>query len=206
LKLFVLVQVQVPPPSFTEGYVTGDVTSVLKAERAERPGVRFRHPSAIYIRCIIVIKITKEEMKKAIETSSSMRSACVKLGLHFNTFSRYAKIFGLYRPNQGNKGISKPKIEGNGKYKLDDILEGKHPEYQSRKLKLRLFQAGIKNNKCEECGIDSWNKKGIVCELDHIDGNSNNHKLENLRILCPNCHSQTSTFRYKKRIKAVVME
>jgi hypothetical protein len=39
----------------------------------------------------------------------------------------------------------------------------------------------------------------FICELDHIDGNSNNHLLTNLRILCPNCHSQTSTFRFKKR-------
>lgn len=147
-----------------------------------------------------MIKITKQEMEKVINSSNSMRSASVKLGLHFNTFSRYAKMYGIYKPNRGLKGSSKPKKEGKGKYLLEDILNGKHPEYQTRKLKIRLIKEGIKQNKCEICGIVNWNNKDIVCELDHIDGNSSNHSLDNLRILCPNCHSQTDTFRYKKRL------
>ena len=65
------------------------------------------------------------------------------------------------------------------------------------KLKKRLYDAKIKFNICEICGISDWNDKPLECELDHIDGNSSNHKLENLRILCPNCHSQTTTFRAK---------
>lgn len=53
--------------------------------------------------------------------------------------------------------------------------------------------------KCEECEIDSWNGKSIVLELDHINGDSNDNSLENVRLLCPNCHSQTHTFRIKNR-------
>lgn len=146
-----------------------------------------------------MINISKEQIEEAISSTYSMRAASIKLGLHYNTFIRYAKKFNLYNPNQGSKGISKPKKDGKGKYSLTDILDGKHPEYQTRKLKLRLIQEGIKHNKCEMCGVDKWNDKELVCELDHIDGNSSNHLLSNLRILCPNCHSQTDTFRYKKR-------
>lgn len=62
-----------------------------------------------------------------------------------------------------------------------------------------------RNYTCEECGIGNmYNGKPLTLELDHIDGNSKNNKRENLRILCPNCHSQTPTHRaknikYKKR-------
>lgn len=92
------------------------------------------------------------------------------------------------------------KADGINKFLLDDILEGKHPQYPTNKLKHRLYKAGIKKEKCECCGIDPiWNGKLLVMQLDHIDGNHTNHKLENLAILCPNCHTQTDTWAGKKR-------
>lgn len=50
-------------------------------------------------------------------------------------------------------------------------------------------------NKCAICSISQWQGKDLVLELDHIDGNSSNNDISNLRLLCPNCHSQTDTFR-----------
>lgn len=49
------------------------------------------------------------------------------------------------------------------------------------------------------CGIRDWNGRELVFELHHIDGNRNNNSLDNLMILCPNCHSQTDNFRNKSR-------
>ena len=49
--------------------------------------------------------------------------------------------------------------------------------------------------KCSCCGINEWNGKSIVLEIDHIDGNSENNRPENLRFICPNCHSQTDTYK-----------
>lgn len=53
-------------------------------------------------------------------------------------------------------------------------------------------------NICEECGIDNWLGKKITLEIDHIDGNTKNNSPENLKLLCPNCHSQTPTWRRNK--------
>lgn len=49
--------------------------------------------------------------------------------------------------------------------------------------------------KCSCCDINEWNGKSIVLEIDHIDGNSENNRPENLRFICPNCHSQTDTYK-----------
>ena len=55
-----------------------------------------------------------------------------------------------------------------------------------------------RGNKCEECGVEEWNGKRLPMEVDHIDGNTKNNDLTNLKVLCPNCHSQTPTWRKKK--------
>lgn len=82
---------------------------------------------------------------------------------------------------------------------LDEILVRKST-YQSHKLKQRLFAVGIKNRACEICGWAEISKDGrIPLELDHINGNREDNRLENLRILCPNCHSLQSTHRGRNR-------
>ena len=68
------------------------------------------------------------------------------------------------------------------------------------KLKKRLIKEGLKENMCEICGINEWLNKPISLELDHINGNNMDHRIENLRILCPNCHSQTATYRGRKSV------
>jgi hypothetical protein len=65
-------------------------------------------------------------------------------------------------------------------------------------LKYLLLEAGLKENICEVCGQSAiWNDLPLTLELDHIDGNRMNNSLDNLRIICLNCHSQTDTFRWK---------
>lgn len=125
-----------------------------------------------------------------------MAEAAAKLNLHFNSFKKRAIELECYIPNQAGKGLKKiaPKIP------INEITEnGKYPSYQSFKLKKRLLAEGIKQNVCEICGISIWQEKPINMELHHIDGDRTNHRLENLILLCPNCHSQTDTFRAKNR-------
>ena len=72
--------------------------------------------------------------------------------------------------------------------------KGKRLLYASGRWNRRLLSKHFEE-KCNSCGIEEWNGKKITLEVHHIDGHANNNVIENLELLCPNCHSQTSTFR-----------
>jgi 5-methylcytosine-specific restriction endonuclease McrA len=69
-------------------------------------------------------------------------------------------------------------------------------------LKLRLLRARLKNGSCEECGISTWRGKPLSLALHHLNGNGLDNRLENLSLLCPNCHSQTPNFGVKNVARA----
>ena len=138
------------------------------------------------------IKITDEQIKEAYEKYETLSMAASKLEVTVVSLWRRAKKIGIAWKDKNYKGINPQKIPTN------EILEGKHPYYQTLKLKNRLIKDGIKKNKCDICGITEWNGKYISIQLDHIDGNPHNHLLKNLRMTCPNCHSQTETYCGKK--------
>jgi hypothetical protein len=142
--------------------------------------------------------IPKEKVIEICNQSQSMAKAAAELNIHFNTLKRLAILHNCYYPNQGLRGGNK---NAPAKIELNEILNGKHPHFQTYKLKNRLLKEGILENRCSICSITFWNKKSINLELDHIDGNRINHLLSNLRLLCPNCHSQTDTYRSKNRAK-----
>jgi 5-methylcytosine-specific restriction endonuclease McrA len=66
---------------------------------------------------------------------------------------------------------------------------------RSGELRKRLIRDGVREAKCERCGIESWNELPAPLELHHVDGNHSNNSLENLQILCCNCHAQTDSWR-----------
>ena len=72
----------------------------------------------------------------------------------------------------------------------------------SHSIKLELFKFGLKENRCYNCPVTNiWNGVSLSLHLEHINGNHNDNRLENLTILCPNCHSQTETYSGKKNKK-----
>ena len=80
---------------------------------------------------------------------------------------------------------------------IEDYLSNKVP-MQSDKLKIRLINEGKLKDECDNCGLGSWLQDSIPLELDHVNGDHNDNRLRNLRLLCPNCHAQTDNYRVKK--------
>ena len=88
----------------------------------------------------------------------------------------------------------------NAKYTMDEILVENSSYANIASLKRRLIKEKILDYKCAICGnIGEWNGQPLSLQLDHRDGNNRNHTKENLRFLCPNCHSQTDTFAGKNK-------
>jgi 5-methylcytosine-specific restriction endonuclease McrA len=71
--------------------------------------------------------------------------------------------------------------------------------YSNEMVKQRIVNNQLLDYQCSKCGIDVWCNETIVLELDHINGNNRDNRLENLRYLCPNCHSQTDTYRGRNK-------
>jgi predicted RNA-binding Zn-ribbon protein involved in translation (DUF1610 family) len=134
--------------------------------------------------------ISKETFIEICNQQPTMAKAAVALGLHFNTFKTYAVKYGCYEPNQAGKGIKK-----DIKKRITNL-----EDYANRASVRRvIIKDGLLPYKCSECGINEWNDKKLALHLDHINGKNGDHRLENLRFLCPNCHSQTDTYTGKNK-------
>ncbi len=150
---------------------------------------------------------TKQDLLRAVENSRSIRQVLKKLSLRpaGGNYAQVTKYFKLYQIStkhfkgrgwsRGLHGIGVPRTT------LKEILIS-GSSYQSFKLKKRLFAAKLKEPHCERCGWSERSLDGrIPLELDHINGDSSDNRIENLRILCPNCHSLQPTHRGLNRGK-----
>ncbi len=114
----------------------------------------------------------------------------------------------LYKRIEAN-GIDISHFTGQGHNKGKTYIRRNIEEYLSNAieissfdLKKRLLKEGILERKCSCCGLTEWLGKPIPIELDHINGDNANNSLTNLRLLCPNCHALTDTYRGKNKKNA----
>jgi hypothetical protein len=147
-------------------------------------------------------RYTDEDVIRAVARAASIADALRRLGLvprggNYRTLRRKIHDLGLdasHFVGQGwRKGSRRPVIPARA---IEERLTV-NSTCNGNDLRKRLIAAGLKAAVCERCGLDEWNGLPIPLELDHINGRSSDNRIENLRILCPNCHAQTPTYRGK---------
>ena len=127
----------------------------------------------------------KNDILKWISENQSKAYICKQLKCKPETLNAYLlKMNITYQGNQGGKGFPT-----NVRYISAADYMNKPVGVKSHILKQKLIRDGIKEQKCEICGLSKWLDQDIPLELHHKDGNHFNNTLDNLQILCPNCHS-----------------
>ena len=153
----------------------------------------------------IMYNYSKEELQFMLDNSSSYIDTVRKMRLvgssNVETLKRIIKEYNLsidqMNANRRIKMSETTKSYSHRKTALEIINDSK--VISSHSLKERLIEDGIKERKCENCGLSEWMSKCIPLELHHKDGNHANNNLDNLQILCPNCHAQTDTYKGKNK-------
>lgn len=152
-------------------------------------------------------KWNESDLRKAVTLSTSKRQVINKLGLveaggNYEQIGKYIKFYNINTNHfLGQKSNLGKIIPRSPIYKLEEILI-RGSLFQSHKLKKRLFSENIKKRKCEICNWAKVSVDGrIPLELDHINGDHHDNRIQNLRILCPNCHSLQSTHRGRNKKK-----
>ena len=150
--------------------------------------------------------ITDEQLLIAIQSSISIHSTLNKLRLSKGNSNQI-----WIREKIGELDIDVSHFLGQAhlrgkthnwgkKTPLDEFLvENGEYRVSSHSLKKRLIREGILEDKCAICGITMWHEQKLSLHLDHINGKHNDNRLENLRLLCPNCHSLTDTYAGKNK-------
>lgn len=146
--------------------------------------------------------ISLEELQNLINESITLTEVMRKLGYSANRGKSYVNFKKYLIDNDVYLGHLKGKAHGTAqtaKYKLSDMLikDSKYSNMSS--LKKRIIRNNLLEYKCQYCGITEWMGKPIVLQLHHINGDNRDNRIENLQLLCPNCHSQTDSFCGKIR-------
>lgn len=151
-------------------------------------------------------KYSDEQLAEAVRSSTSIRQVLRKIELveaggNYATVKRQINLLGIDTSHFTGMGHLKGKThDWANKTPTSEILVEKSTfGGATSKLKARLIREGFFESKCYACKNTSWMGKPIPIELEHINGNRFDNRIENLTILCPNCHAQTTTYRGKNK-------
>lgn len=133
-------------------------------------------------------EIPKHKIEEAVKNTHSMIAAAKYLNISRDKFNKYAKMYDLFSPNQSGKNTKKRRI-----YSNEYIFSNKDCRISQTVLITRLKE--LRPWVCENCGLFEWRGEPLTLEIHHIDGNPCNNEINNLQLLCPNCHSLTSNWR-----------
>lgn len=153
-------------------------------------------------------KYTKEMLEEVSSKCFSFRQMILKFGLketggNYKNIQDRCKKFNIDTSHFFGMGWNKLGHPDFQKYDtpLNEYFVKSDKKKSSSNVKNRLINNGLKEYKCEQCGINEWNEKRIVIELHHKDGDPTNNVLSNLELLCPNCHSQTHNYCKREELR-----
>lgn len=143
-------------------------------------------------------KYTESDLRTAVSSSVSVRQSLQTLGIkaaggNYQTFHKAVKHFEIDTSHFTGQNITGRKLPERRK-PLERYLSNELP-MQSNQLRKYLISTGTLEESCSCCKLTTWQGKPIPLELDHINGNHLDNSLSNLRLLCPNCHALTPTYR-----------
>ena len=149
--------------------------------------------------------LEKDKLQEILDTSSTLAEVMIKIGLslHANNYKELNNrvsqdSLSLETLKDNRKGKS---FGGNAPIELENLLI-ENSTYNRKHLKARLIKENLLEYKCSACNnIGKWNNQELVLQLDHINGINCDNRIENLRFLCPNCHTQTDTYAGRGRKK-----
>ena len=137
------------------------------------------------------IKIVEDNItliKELEESNVPLMEVARILKIKYDTLKKHLTALGIdYRKNPNRKGI----LHKESRKSLEYVLNSNMSNSAKR---IRLIEEGVKEDKCECCGLSEWMGKRIPLELHHIDFNHYNNNLNNLAILCANCHMQAHNY------------
>ena len=146
----------------------------------------------------------KELLTLIVSRNTTKKDILIEIGLqphgkNYKTLDHYIQLFDIDNSHflTRKEIFEKSKVVLSRIIPLEDIFcnPTKSKGISNQIKKKKLLKLGLKKDKCEECGIRNiWNNKPITLQLDHIDGDNQNNEISNLKIICPNCHTQTKTF------------
>jgi len=135
--------------------------------------------------------LTKKMVENAIENTKSNAEASRWLGVSYNTYKKYAKMYNLFEGHKNQSGVGVKKGWATYKISLEDIFSGKiESKYSLGMFKKRLIEEGYFQEECSNCNYNEANllTEKVCLTVDFVDGDNKNNKYENLRLLCPNCY------------------
>lgn len=144
-------------------------------------------------------KYSEDQLREAVASNISARATLLSLGMAakgggYKPLIRLIKLLNIDTSHWLGYGHLKGKTHNYTPPRpLEEILK-QDSSAQSYKLKTRIIKEGLLKDECSVCGIVDWHGQKLSLHLDHINGDSCDNRLENLRLLCPNCHSCTSTY------------